>query len=85
MRQLQLVQQQRISQVKGWDQKKKKKMFSLVSVGMFNHLFIIFFAWLTMFIVKLDRQLIRKINRFDFNFRKQNTVKLQRDKYTCAQ
>ena len=40
--------------MKAWNQKKKR--FSLVSVGMVNHSFLIFFAPLTMFIVKLDRQ-----------------------------
>ena len=51
-----------------------KITFSLVSLGMVNHLFFIFFARFTMFSFKLDRQLIRKINRFGFSFRKQNSV-----------
>ena len=50
-----------------------KITFSLVSVGMVNHFFFIFFARFTMLIFKLDRQLIRKINRFGFK-RKQNIV-----------
>ena len=50
---------------------KSKITFSLVSVGMVNHSFFIFFARFTIFIVKLDRQLIRKINRFSFSFQKQ--------------
>ena len=35
---------------------------------MVNHLFLIFFARFTMFIVELDRQLIRKIDCFVFSF-----------------
>ena len=62
-----------------------KKTSFLVSVGLVNHSFLIFFARLTMFIVKLDRKLIRKINRFDFSFLKRNTLESQRHKYACAQ
>ena len=39
-----------------------KRTFSLVSVGMVNRSFLLFFARLTIFIVKLDRQLIGKFN-----------------------
>ena len=39
--------------------------------------FSFFFAWFTMFIGRLDRQLIRKINRLSFSFRKQNSVESQ--------
>ena len=52
---------------------------------MVNHLFFIFFAGRTIFIVKLDRQLIRKIIRLSFSFRKQNSVEWHRHKYACAQ
>ena len=83
VRQRQLLQQQRTSQVKAWNQ--KKKTFSLVSVGMVNQSFLILFTLLTMFILKLDRQLIRKINCLDVSFRKQNRVESQRHKYACAQ
>ena len=38
-----------------------------------------------MLIVKLDQQLLRKINRFGFSFRRQNSVESQRHKYACAQ
>ena len=62
-----------------------KKTFSLVSVGMVNHSFLIFFIRLTMFIVKLDQQLIRKINRLNFSFWKQNCIAPQWHKYACAQ
>ena len=62
-----------------------KIKFSLVSVGMVNHSFFIFFPRFTMFIVKLDRQLIRKINRLGFSFPRQNSVESQRHKYACAQ
>ena len=61
-----------------------KTKFSLVSVGMVNHSFLIFFTQFKMIIVILDRQLIRKINRLDFSFRKHNTVESQRHKYACA-
>ena len=67
--------------MKAWN----KKKISLVSVGMLNHSFLIFFARLTMFIVKFGRQLIRKINRLDFSFWKQNSVESQRHKYAYAQ
>ena len=76
--QLQLLQQQRTSQVKTWNW---KKTFSLVSVGIVIHSFLIVFAWLTMFIVKLDLQFIRKINRLDFSFRKPN----RKSRITTAQ
>ena len=37
-----------------------------------------------MFIIKLDRQLIRKISLLVFSFQEQNTVESQRQKYSCA-
>ena len=55
-----------------------KITFSLVHVGMVNLRFSIFLAWFTIFIVKLDRQLFRKVNRLGFSFRKQNSVESQR-------
>ena len=47
--------------------------------------FSFLFSRFTMLIVKLDRQLLKKINHFGFSFRKQNSVESQRHKYACAQ
>ena len=70
VRQLQPHHHQRTSQMKAWN---NQKMFSLVNMAMVNHSLFIFFARLTMFIVKLDRKLIRKNKRLGFSFWKQNT------------
>ena len=53
VRQLQPHHHQRTSQMKAWN---NQKMFSLVNMAMVNHSLFIFFARLTMFIVKLDRK-----------------------------
>ena len=74
------------SSIKDWLSEgfKSQTTFSLASLGMVHHSFLVFFARLTMFTVKLEQH-SEKIIHLVFSFCKQNTVESQWHEDACAQ